>query len=354
MSGVARAIDPVKAQPYDRLVHSDDREKWLELRAEGVGASDSATIMGMDPYESEYTLFQERTGAIPRAADTDNRYMEWGRRLEPLIAAAYQEDTGREVFRNGWLCRSKVYPWLMATPDYDQVDHKHGAGLLECKNTGANHAHEWDENIPPHHQCQLQHQLLVVGVTWGTVACLIGGNDDRYGNLAAHPRFQQALARRTDRFIKMLRGELPPPEPDAHPSTSETLMKLVESGKVVQLPDVALHWHREAVKYARQEREGHDRKEEYGDLLRAAVGRASYAALPGDNGIERELIIGWTPKVEIIINEYADYVLEGSEIDIMLRAPDAACPPGLEECGDALVLPPGRVVPRIGEEAVEH
>ena len=41
-------------------------------------------------------------------------------------------------------------------------------------------------------------------------------------------------------------------------------------------------------------------------------------------GIERELIIGWTPKVETIVREFADYVLEGSEIDIMLRAPDAS------------------------------
>jgi len=37
--------------------------------------------------------------------------------------------------------------------------------------------------------------------------------------------------------------------------------------------------------------------------------------------VERELIIGWTPKVEIILREYADYVLHGSTIDVMLRAP---------------------------------
>lgn len=35
--------------------------------------------------------------------------------------------------------------------------------------------------------------------------------------------------------------------------------------------------------------------------------------------VERELIIGWTPKVTTIIREYADYVLQGSHIDILLR-----------------------------------
>jgi hypothetical protein len=36
--------------------------------------------------------------------------------------------------------------------------------------------------------------------------------------------------------------------------------------------------------------------------------------------VERNLIIGWTPKVETILREYADYVEDGSQINIMLRA----------------------------------
>jgi len=39
-------------------------------------------------------------------------------------------------------------------------------------------------------------------------------------------------------------------------------------------------------------------------------------------GVERELIIGWTQKCETILNEYADYTLDGSSVDIMLRKPD--------------------------------
>ena len=38
-----------------------------------------------------------------------------------------------------------------------------------------------------------------------------------------------------------------------------------------------------------------------------------------ETGIERELIIGWTQKIETILREYADYVRNGSIIDIMLR-----------------------------------
>ncbi len=38
-----------------------------------------------------------------------------------------------------------------------------------------------------------------------------------------------------------------------------------------------------------------------------------------DLSIERELIVGWNAKVPIIIGEYNDYVLDGSEIDIMVK-----------------------------------
>jgi len=39
---------------------------------------------------------------------------------------------------------------------------------------------------------------------------------------------------------------------------------------------------------------------------------------------ERQLILGWSYKAPIIIQEYADYVLEGSEVDVVVKdAPDA-------------------------------
>ncbi len=47
-------------------------------------------------------------------------------------------------------------------------------------------------------------------------------------------------------------------------------------------------------------------------------------ALRTEREVERQLILGWSYKAPIIIREYADYVLEGSEVDVVVKdAPEA-------------------------------
>jgi hypothetical protein len=43
-----------------------------------------------------------------------------------------------------------------------------------------------------------------------------------------------------------------------------------------------------------------------------------------ERGVERQLILGWSYKAPIIIREYADYVLEGSQIDVVVKDAPAA------------------------------
>lgn len=52
--------------------------------------------------------------------------------------------------------------------------------------------------------------------------------------------------------------------------------------------------------------------------------------------VERNLIIGWTSKVDTILREYAEYVKPGSFIDIMLRAPEPDLAAKIEELNDEL------------------
>jgi hypothetical protein len=53
-------------------------------------------------------------------------------------------------------------------------------------------------------------------------------------------------------------------------------------------------------------------------------------------GIEKELILGWTPKAEIILREYAEYVQPGSRVDIMLRRPNEDAKPQIHRIQEQL------------------
>ena len=55
-----------------------------------------------------------------------------------------------------------------------------------------------------------------------------------------------------------------------------------------------------------------------------------------DMAIENNLLIGWTAKTPTILREYADYVLEGSKISIMLRAQNESVTHSIAELNEEL------------------
>jgi Castor and Pollux, part of voltage-gated ion channel/Calcium-activated potassium channel slowpoke-like RCK domain len=60
------------------------------------------------------------------------------------------------------------------------------------------------------------------------------------------------------------------------------------------------------------------------DFQGAPVATPREIALAGgrlEQRVERELILGWTHKTPIILEQYADYVMPGSSIDIMIKSP---------------------------------
>lgn len=276
---------------FRRIVHSDDRKSWLAARGLALGASESSTILGLNPYESEYTLFARRTGRIPPIQDNEN--MEWGRRLEDVIAWKFQDETGRRVevgnsslsgdedAVGGWMLQSIEYPWLSATPDRDQKDPEWAKpGLLEIKTASSYALDDWLHEPPIHYQCQLQHQLLVTGRAHGSIAVLIGGQRFLWSDIPRHDRFIASLIAKTERFWQRLQRD-EAPLPDESASTSRTLLHMVEKGEAIQLPDIVLDWHLAAAKAADEEKAARERKEEYRRKILATLGPAAYGVLPG-------------------------------------------------------------------------
>ena len=104
--------------------------EWLEARRQGIGGSDAAIVIGESPYRSPYDLWAEKCGLVAPAPET--AAMAWGRRLEPLVAAAYTEATGRRLRRVSRLLRHRERPWQLASIDRAVIGEKR---LVEIKTT---------------------------------------------------------------------------------------------------------------------------------------------------------------------------------------------------------------------------
>lgn len=144
-------------------------ETFHEQRRTGIGGSDIAAIMGLDPYRGPADVWDEKMGLRPRSAPS--RPAQAGLALEPIIRRLYEEATGRRVRRSTRLRRHPKDRWLIA--HVDGIVEERPAGIFEAKAPGMRHfAKIKREGLPAAWILQLQHYLLTLGVSWGSYGVL--------------------------------------------------------------------------------------------------------------------------------------------------------------------------------------
>lgn len=150
-----------------------DRSKWLEMRKAGIGGSEAAAIVGLNPWKSAFQLWMEKTGQVEPEDLSDNEYVYWGTVLEQAVADRFCELTGKKVQRRGML-QDDEYPYMLASVDRMVVGENAG---LECKTTNAFNTKAWaDDELPDSYYIQCQWYMMVTGCEKWYIAVLIGGN----------------------------------------------------------------------------------------------------------------------------------------------------------------------------------
>ncbi|NML87425.1 lambda-exonuclease family protein [Polaromonas sp.] len=182
MANIAKAEKPSRCQPALKLVKTNhlNREQWLKVRKGGIGSSDAAAAVGLNPYKSQLELWMEKTGrdgGLPKTDPNDETSpMYWGSLLESIVAAHYTKRTGHKVRRINAVLQHPNEAWMLANLDREVI----GAAdvqILECKTAGMNGARLWKEGVPEYIQLQVMHQLAVTGKQAADVAVLICGQE---------------------------------------------------------------------------------------------------------------------------------------------------------------------------------
>lgn len=271
-----------------------DRQEWLLERRTGVGASDAPAVCGLSPWKTPLHIYLDKTGDLE---DADTAPKKWGRRLEDVIAQAYQEETGHEVMPpTRAIERHPERPWLLCSPDRMVWIKGWTRRLLECKNVRQD-SEEWGEPgsglVPAHYLLQCQHQMYVTGVDACDLAALFGGQELR---VYALERDEEVLARLLpilEAFWRRVERRDPPPPCWEHPETPELVKAISRSLGVVEAAEPVALGHDlvpAVCRFSEVKRElsalEKEKESLYARLLHA-MGQAGRAHLPSGHELVR-------------------------------------------------------------------
>jgi putative phage-type endonuclease len=271
----AASEQPIARRP--RLVTSVERE-WPPSY---LGGPTAAAILGVG-FKTALQAWGEMRGLVARPQV--NERMEWGLRLEEIVAKKYAETTGREIRRHSRLILHRKYPFIGGHIDRWVFDRNLGKGVLEAKTTGERHGEAWEGEPPAHVQVQVQHYLLVTGCQWGSIAALIGGQKFVTFDIQRNDAFIAALLKKEIEFWQRVQDGTPPPPVGADNALLAAIYSPEDPEGVVDLPAEALQLD----EYIRQAKislaAAMEMKEDAEAKLKAMLGKAVLGRLPGGDG----------------------------------------------------------------------
>lgn len=213
-----------------------DHDKWLRTRDMGIGGSDAAVIMGLNPYKSPYQLWMEKTGQAAPPDLSGNPYIYWGTKNEANIADWFQEETGKKVRKLGTL-QNRTYPFMLANVDRQVLGENAG---LEIKTAGVRHYKEWKgDEIPDAYYCQCLHYMAVTGSDYWYIAVLLGGNESMWKRIDRNEEDVQTLISHEREFWSFVQTNTAPPVDGTESCAKALADRYHGEDKTIVLPDDA-------------------------------------------------------------------------------------------------------------------
>ena len=213
-SGRASALPSKHTNMATAVIRPKDRAEWLKYRESGIGSSEVATIVGLNPFETPLQLWRRKVGLD--APKEENFFMKAGHYLEDAVVQFWQDETGRDVIKaskGDFLIVDRDKPFLRVSPDRtywlpNTVHSTTNKGILECKTTQKSID---PDDLPKHWICQVQYQLGVAGYEQGSLAWLCAGREFGYKDLAFVPDFYEWLQQEVERFwVDNIQGKKEP------------------------------------------------------------------------------------------------------------------------------------------------
>ena len=217
------------------------REKWLELRRQGLGGSDAAAIIGLDRYRSAFDVYAEKIGL--KSEEPDNEAMRQGRDLEDYVAQRFMEATGKKVRRRNAMLQHPEYPFMTANIDRWVVGENAG---FEAKTTSVLNRTKFAQGeYPPNYYVQCMHYMAVTGADRWYLAVLVLNKAFYVFTIERDEAEIQTLIDAEKDFWENHVLKQIPPAPDGSEATSELIKQLFPEAR--ERAEVALFGYEDKI-----------------------------------------------------------------------------------------------------------
>jgi len=155
-----------------------NRNEWLKERKNGIGASDSAAVLGLSPWKTNVQLWEEKTGRTEPDDIGNKDCVKYGKEAEHYLRELFRLDFPQYAvsYDEFGIIKNAEHPFIFATLDgelfYNETAISNNVsvsnyGVLEIKTADIENgiqAQKWyGESIPQVYYIQVLHQLLATG-----------------------------------------------------------------------------------------------------------------------------------------------------------------------------------------------
>lgn len=252
-----RFASPPKAPSRLILPECAGRAAWLAARREGLGGSEVGALIGANEYETAMSIWSKKTRTEPDV-ELAGAAIEWGHRLEDVVAQKTAEEIGLVSRFGGGLWAMNDRPFIRVTPDRFACKPRSwtAQAVIECKTAGSDE--HWESGVihpkshgtgsaPLSYQAQVQWQMGILGLPVAYLGCFHIDNSRQFFTVEVHfdKDWFEEMCNEAERFwVQNVLGDDIPLHDYRHPIT-EDLLK-AEHPTVIQkatdLPDLAESW----------------------------------------------------------------------------------------------------------------
>lgn len=246
-------------------------EENIANRKKGVGASEAATILGLNKSMSPYQLWRIKTGREDHQDLSHIPCVYWGQRLENLIAEEYAKKNNCKVRRVIETLFHKEFPFMLCHLDRKVVGQ---SKVLECK-YAIFARDDWgmsgSDIVPLSYIVQVQYQLAITGYSEADLAVLISGSDYRQYHFKRDEQIINKLIEEVSAFWKCVESDTPP---ELRDRTDAELAYPFTNGNLKQADTDTLKVHEQFCEKRAAIKKLEEEKEQLADMLALTIKEA--------------------------------------------------------------------------------